>query len=64
MSIICSVCNSNAGIAVCHHCGKPLCKDEKCLIKLKKDDIFSTSTTAYHCNDCFKEFHPNVNLQD
>ena len=45
---------------VCHHCGKPLCRDDQVLIP---DDAFSTSSgeasqAAVHCRACRREHHP------
>jgi hypothetical protein len=49
---------STVRIAVCHHCGKPLCQEHW---KFVVDDAFSRETTAdppkaYHCSACWP--HP------
>ena len=60
----CAECNSDdrqypiAGI--CHHCGKPLCRDDRVLIA---DDAFAALTgdanqVAVHCRACKREHHP------
>lgn len=54
----CGVCGAPAGI-VCHHCGKPLCRDHW---KKIVDDAFAdveglTGRDAYHCEDCKRQFH-------
>lgn len=45
--------------AVCHHCGRPLCKSDRHLIN---DDVFSSlpdqaTPRAYHCEACRKAYH-------
>jgi hypothetical protein len=45
---------------VCHHCGKPLCRNDQVLIP---DDAFSTfsgeaSQVAVHCRACRRRYHP------
>jgi hypothetical protein len=45
---------------VCHHCGKPLCRDDQVLIA---DDAFATSSegasqVAVHCRTCRRRYHP------
>jgi hypothetical protein len=45
---------------VCHHCGKPLCRNDRVLIA---DDAFATfsggaSQVAVHCRSCKGEHHP------
>jgi hypothetical protein len=46
--------------AVCHHCGKPLCRRDQVLIP---DEAFATlsamaDAVAVHCRSCRHEFHP------
>lgn len=47
--------------ALCHHCGKPLCKKHRISIE---DDAFSNTSTlsrqAFHCADCKKAYHPRA----
>lgn len=45
--------------AVCHHCGKLLCRDDQ---KLLPDLAFSAATgeigaEAVHCRDCRHQYH-------
>jgi hypothetical protein len=61
----CSDCpekeRGNSKIPVCHHCGKPVCKEHREMIA---DDAFSmtqddfANRVAVHCLDCRKVFHP------
>jgi hypothetical protein len=65
MSWECGYCGSVEGIdgvmieAVCHHCGKPLCR----LHRLEfLDEVFGQEpgplgSHAYHCSDCKKAYH-------
>jgi hypothetical protein len=44
---------------VCHHCGKPLCRNDQVLIA---DDAFATfsgvaSQVAVHCRACKRQHH-------
>jgi hypothetical protein len=44
---------------VCHHCGKPLCRDDQVLIA---DDAFAAapgeaSQAAVHCRACRRQHH-------
>ncbi len=44
---------------VCHHCGKPLCRNDQVLIA---DDAFATlsgaaSQVAVHCRACRRQHH-------
>lgn len=46
--------------AVCHHCGKLLCRAHQNTII---DDAFDTGSEpatirAMHCQDCLRRFHP------
>ncbi len=46
--------------AVCHHCGKLLCRRDRVLIN---DDALSRhdgliARAAFHCQDCKKKHHP------
>lgn len=45
--------------AVCHHCGKPLCRDDRILVP---DLAFAASTgdlgaEAVHCRACKRQYH-------
>lgn len=43
--------------AVCHHCGKPLCRDDRKLVPA--DSVFSEpAADAVHCRSCKSEYHP------
>jgi len=64
MALMCAICNNNTAEVVCHHCGKPLCKDERCRFRLKNDDAFSTPTTTFHCRECLKKYHPQISLHN
>jgi DNA-directed RNA polymerase subunit RPC12/RpoP len=44
---------------VCHHCGKPLCKEDR---TSSDGDVFSEvdrpiRNRAYHCHDCYQTHH-------
>lgn len=44
---------------ICHHCGKPLCRDDQVLIP---DDAFAAfsgeaNQVAVHCRACRREHH-------
>lgn len=46
--------------AVCHHCGRPLCREDRVLIP---DLVFAAtpgevSAQAVHCRSCRREHHP------
>ena len=46
--------------AVCHHCGKPLCRDDRVLIA---DFVFASESgaigrEAVHCRPCRRQHHP------
>jgi hypothetical protein len=58
----CAECNdqSQKTVAVCHHCGKPLCANDLVVIL---DDAFAAvpgkaSQEAMHCRGCRRERHP------
>lgn len=64
MSWECIECNvedrRNRINGVCHHCGKPLCRNDQVLIA---DDAFVTfsggaSLVAVHCRTCKRQHHP------
>lgn len=45
--------------AVCHHCGKPLCREDRVLLP---DYVFAASpgdvgAEAVHCRSCRREYH-------
>lgn len=45
--------------AVCHHCGKTLCREDQVVIM---DHVFATGhgdggTEAVHCRDCKSRYH-------
>ena len=47
---------------ICHHCGKPLCRDDQVLIA---DDAFASlsgeaSWEAVHCRACWRQHHPRA----
>jgi len=59
----CAECNvkESAGRkidAICHHCGKPLCRDDRIEIA---DNAFSSvgsaGPTAIHCRACRRKYH-------
>jgi hypothetical protein len=59
----CAECNVEDGQnkidGVCHHCGKPLCRNDQVLIA---DDAFDASSgeasqVAVHCRECRKQHH-------
>lgn len=45
--------------AVCHHCGKPLCREDRVLVS---DRAFTSTgevgAEAAHCRSCKSEYHP------
>ena len=46
--------------AVCHHCGKPLCQEDRVVFA---DNAFAVSARtagaeAVHCRACRREYHP------
>jgi hypothetical protein len=48
--------------AVCHHCGKPLCRDDRVLIP---DLVFAThpggaGAEAVHCRSCRRRHHATM----
>lgn len=63
----CAVCNKREGDkvrieAVCHHCGKPLCADDRVLVL---DLDFSgedgpLSRNAFHCAECSRRYHAGL----
>lgn len=59
----CSVQDRKSRIAgVCHHCGKPLCRDDQVLIP---DDAFAAMSgeadqVAVHCRACWRQHHPTA----
>ena len=60
----CGECNRKEGPknrirSVCHHCGKPLCDDDRVQID---DDVYSplvspAGSTANHCSECKNRHH-------
>lgn len=60
MTLRCAVCNNDAASVVCHHCGKPLCNDNKCHFKVINDNAFSNSTKAFHCRECKNKYHSKL----
>ena len=55
-------CRQQEMFAVCHHCGKPLCKAHGVVIA---DDDFSTADPpfvreAVHCLGCKDKYHPRA----
>jgi hypothetical protein len=65
----CAECNTpDSKIdAVCHHCGKPLCRDDRIVIL---DDAFAgvpgqRGTAAVHCRKCRRRYHSGaISLAD
>jgi hypothetical protein len=65
MSWHCAECHApedsvNRVDAVCHHCGKPLCRQDQVLIP---DEAFAPASgpsdrNAVHCRPCHRQFHP------
>lgn len=58
----CAECLREAMAAVCHHCGKPLCKEHAVIVA---DDALSDhkgplNDHAVHCEDCQKQHHPSA----
>jgi hypothetical protein len=60
----CAECNvedrQNRIDAICHHCGKPLCRNDQVLIP---DNAFAASSgeasqVAVHCRTCRRQHHP------
>jgi hypothetical protein len=48
---------------ICHHCGKPLCKDDRVVVA--HDDAFrggagSQDRSAVHCRECWRLHHPGL----
>lgn len=48
--------------AVCHHCGRPLCQDDRFQVE---DDAFGYKgaggeSYASHCLECAKQYHPRA----
>jgi len=58
----CAVCYSQDGVnVVCHHCGRPLCDDEKTCRVIIKDEAFAGGKVkAYHCPECARKHHPGA----
>jgi hypothetical protein len=55
-------CRQNEMFAVCHHCGKPLCRTHGAVIT---DDDFSPGDppsvrSAVHCQGCWDKYHPRA----
>jgi hypothetical protein len=51
---------------VCHHCGKPLCRQDRIQVL---DDAFSdepgpVSRDAFHCRECRRAHHPRAAALD
>jgi hypothetical protein len=64
----CAVCNKHEDghkvriEAVCHHCGRPLCHDDR---ERLSDDAFSdlpgpTARDAFHCKECRLRHHGRI----
>lgn len=52
--------------AVCHHCGRPLCRKNRVLIL---DEVFSDglglpTATSFHCKECYRTYHDRVQAID
>ncbi len=68
MGLECANCGSNETInAVCHHCGKPLCEDQKnCRFEIQDEAFRGTEISplyAFHCRECLETFHPDARLK-
>jgi hypothetical protein len=57
----CAECNTPQGTidAACHHCGKPLCHEDRVVIL---DDAFASlpgqrQQAAVHCRACRRKYH-------
>jgi hypothetical protein len=70
MAWTCAECRETEGNdkifvnAVCHHCGKPLCGNDRFRIL---DEVFSevegkVSRMAVHCKTCKQKYHPKVSV--
>jgi hypothetical protein len=67
----CSDCGSKelgeSKITICHHCGKPVCRMHRVMVR---DDAFSSwrdhtaSRVAVHCLDCRDAFHPQATNEE
>jgi hypothetical protein len=65
----CAECNASEGRgvridAVCHHCGKPLCRDDRLVIA---DVAFAPTAgemdqTAVHCRLCGRQHHSRFDI--
>ncbi|ALG08421.1 hypothetical protein [Kibdelosporangium phytohabitans] len=72
MSWKCGECNARENKdedvvvdAVCHHCGKPLCRKDQRTVAVDEafaDTEFDTggSREAVHCDTCRKTYHPRT----
>jgi hypothetical protein len=61
----CAECNAKESAAsqidaVCHHCGKPLCRDDQLRIV---DNAFSAAAIAVHCAACKARYHARAPRQ-
>jgi uncharacterized protein with PIN domain len=63
----CGVVEGKDGVridAVCHHCGKPLCRKHQ--VRIVDDALSSDGAAAkqvtFHCDDCKKSYHPRAAL--
>lgn len=55
----CGEPEADKAFVACHHCGKPLCNDDR---QATGNDVFreignSVGVIAYHCLDCYREHH-------
>ena len=62
MALECASCGSTEKVdAVCHHCGKPLCRDrENCRFEIEDNAFGNTMTlpvVAVHCRECWETAH-------
>lgn len=47
--------------AVCHHCGKPLCRDDRIEIADNAfSNVGSAGPTAIHCRACRRKHHASA----
>ncbi len=59
MSWECADCRQKEMVAICHHCGKPVCGEHSSEIT---DDAFAASEplrsrAAVHCQECRSKYH-------
>jgi hypothetical protein len=56
--------------AVCHHCGKPLCRSHQLAVLddafavTESDGLIPVDRIAVHCESCRRAHHPRTTLMD